>query len=114
MSNVEIVKVLLQYIGNDLEQDKAIAQGAVILLDAEKAPEADAAPKQREPEKKPEKQSKPKKAAAKKTAPKKEKFDTGKMIALLNGGWSVAKIADEMGCSTATIYNHMKEEGLFS
>ena len=109
MSNVEIVKVLLQYIGNDLEQDKAIAQGAVILLDAEKAPEADAAPKQREPEKKPEKQSKPKK-----TAPKKEKFDTGKMIALLNGGWSVAKIADEMGCSTATIYNHMKEEGLFS
>ena len=37
MSNVEIVKVLLQYIGNDLEQDKAIAQGAVILLDAEKA-----------------------------------------------------------------------------
>jgi DNA-binding NarL/FixJ family response regulator len=109
MSNVEIVKVLLQYIGNDLEQDKAIAQGAVILLDAEKAPEADAAPKQREPEKKPEKQSKPKK-----TAPKKEKFDTGKMIALLNGGWSVAKIADEMGCSTATIYNHMKEEGLYS
>lgn len=109
MSNVEIVKVLLQYIGNDLEQDKAIAQGAVILLDAEKAPEADAAPKQREPEKKPEKQSKPKKTAA-----KKEKFDTGKMIALLNGGWSVAKIADEMGCSTATIYNHMKEEGLYS
>lgn len=109
MSNVEIVKVLLQYIGNDIEQDKAIAQGAVILLDAEKAPEADAAPKQREPEKKPEKQSKPKK-----TAPKKEKFDTGKMIALLNGGWSVAKIADEMGCSTATIYNHMKEEGLYS
>lgn len=109
MSNVEIVKVLLQYIGNDLEQDKAIAQGAVILLDAEKAPEADAAPKQREPEKKPEKQSKPKK-----TAPKKKKFDTGKMIALLNGGWSVAKIADEMGCSTATIYNHMKEEGLYS
>ena len=109
MSNVEIVKVLLQYIGNDLEQDKAIAQGAVILLDAEKAPEADAAPKQREPEKKPEKQSKPKK-----TAPKKKKFDTGKMIALLNGGWSVAKIADEMGCSTATINNHMKEEGLYS
>lgn len=109
MSNVEIVKVLLQYIGNDLEQDKAIAQGAVILLDAEKAPEADSAPKQREPEKKLEKQSKPKK-----TAPKKEKFDTGKMIALLNGGWSVAKIADEMGCSTATIYNHIKEEGLYS
>lgn len=114
MSNIEIVKVLLQYIGNDLEQDKAIAQGAVILLDAEKAPEADAAPKQREPEKKPEKQSKPKNAAAKKTAPKKEKFDTGKMIALLNGGWSVAKIADEMGVTTTTIYNHMKEEGLYS
>lgn len=39
-------------------------------------------------------------------------FDTGKMIALLEGGWSVAKIADEMRVSEATIYNHMKKEGI--
>lgn len=41
-----------------------------------------------------------------------EPFDTGKMIALLEGGWSVAKIADEMRVSEATIYNHMKKEGI--
>lgn len=57
-------------------------------------------------------------AAADKQQPSAEKkngresFDTGKMIALLEGGWSVAKIADEMRVSEATIYNHMKKEGI--
>ena len=33
----------------------------------------------------------------------------GKLKALRDGGWSVAKIADEMGVSQQTIYNKLKE-----
>lgn len=33
----------------------------------------------------------------------------GKLQALHEGGWSVAKIADEMGVSQQTIYNKLKE-----
>lgn len=43
---------------------------------------------------------------------KRKPFDTGKMIALLRAGWNVPKIADEMGVSEPTIYNHMKKEGI--
>lgn len=41
----------------------------------------------------------------------KQKFDKGKMMALRRAGWTVKAIADEMKCSEATIYNHMKKEG---
>ena len=46
-----------------------------------------------------------------KKAPKKQEkaFDMGKLRALHEGGWSVAKIADEMGVSQQTIYNKLKE-----
>lgn len=36
------------------------------------------------------------------------KVDTGKIKALHKAGWSVAKIADEIGCSEQTVYNHLK------
>lgn len=39
------------------------------------------------------------------------KLDIGKIGALLRAGWSMAKIADEMGVSAQTIANH-KEEAL--
>ena len=52
----------------------------------------------------------PKKAPKKKPNTKQEKaFDMGKLRALHEGGWSVAKIADEMGVSQQTIYNKLKE-----
>ena len=35
--------------------------------------------------------------------------DLGKLQALLNAGWSKAKIADEFGVSKATVYNWIKE-----
>ena len=48
-----------------------------------------------------------------KPAPKKRvKFDVGKMGALRKAGWSVIKIADEMGVSEQTVRNYMKREGL--
>ena len=46
------------------------------------------------------------KPAAKTT---KKKIDTGKIKALKKAGWSVPKIADEMRCSVATVYNHLAE-----
>ena len=99
MSNIDIVKVILSHIGDDPTQDRALAQGCIVILEgAERAPEP--AP------------SKPKKEAPKPAPKKRKPFDTGKMKALLDGGWPVAKIADEMGCSVATIYDHMKKEGL--
>lgn len=47
----------------------------------------------------------------KKNARKKQEksFDMGKLRALHEGGWSVAKIADEMGVSQQTIYNKLKD-----
>lgn len=36
-------------------------------------------------------------------------IDKGKIGALRDGGWSIAKIADEMGCSQATVYSVIKK-----
>ena len=37
----------------------------------------------------------------------KKTVDVGKLIALHNAGWPVAKIADELGVSTRTVYNYL-------
>lgn len=37
-------------------------------------------------------------------APKRRAIDKGKVMALHNAGWSAAKIADELQCSTQTVY----------
>lgn len=47
------------------------------------------------------------KAKAKKPGPKKKQLDTGKMNALRKAGWSIPKIADEMGVSAPTIRKHL-------
>ena len=46
--------------------------------------------------------------------PKKEpaKIDHNKICALYKAKWTIAKIADEMGCSQQTVINHLKKEGL--
>ena len=44
--------------------------------------------------------------------PKKGKIDSGKICALRRANWSVAKIADEMGCSQPTVRTVLKREGL--
>lgn len=46
------------------------------------------------------------------SAPKKGKYDTGKICALRRASWSVAKIADEIGCSEQTVRNILKREGM--
>ena len=105
MNNSELIRSLVNVIGIDLELDKAIKDVVLGLLDLQEdeIPE----PKKTEPAKKVKvgKNTKPRNT---KTKP----FDTGKLKALLDGGWSVAKIADEMGVSVQTIYNKMKTEGI--
>lgn len=69
-----------------------------------------------QPEVKPELEPKPKtepktKSTAKaKAEPKKSGVDHGKLIALHKAGWSIEKIADELGCTTTTVRNHIRQE----
>lgn len=50
-----------------------------------------------------------KEAKTQKYGNNKPKYDVGKILALHRAGWSGAKIADEMGCSTATVSHYIKE-----
>lgn len=56
----------------------------------------------------PQKQD-PQKQEPEKAEGKRKKLDDGKMLALRKAGWSYEKIADEMGCSTPTVINHIRE-----
>lgn len=100
---IEVAKVLLRHIGENPKQDEALAQGVIVILESmdldEPAPDPKPAPKQTKPKPKP-------------SEPKKPPFDTGKMKALYDRGWSAAMVADEMGVSVQTIYNKAKKEGL--
>lgn len=45
-----------------------------------------------------------------KKAKKKAGLDTGKITALHNAGWSLPKIADEMGCCAQTVADALNKE----
>lgn len=38
--------------------------------------------------------------------------DHGKIVALYKAGWKIPQIADEVGCSQQTVYNHLAKESL--
>ena len=108
MTNIEIVLELLHqmYMSDDANDVKKLIGACIAILGVgTKPPMGDAAPK-----KKAEPAKKSPGGVAKK--PGRKPFDSGKLKALLNGGWPVAKIADEMQVSEQTIRNHMKELGL--
>ena len=108
MSKIEIVKTLLRYVGRqDLETDRAICSGAICILESieeEKVQEII-------PETVPKPKATPSKPKNTETKPR-QKFDVGKLGALRKAGWSVSKIADEMGVSEQTIRNYMKRENI--
>ena len=60
-------------------------------------------------ESKPEKPAEKNGGVAKRTAVNKITLDIGKVNALRKAGWTMKQIAEEMGCSEATIYNKLKE-----
>lgn len=94
----DIIKTLVGMIEPKTELDNDIKRAALALIEKEMGEQP--APKKI-------------KSTAPAAKPKKRKpFDTGKMKALLDGGWSIPKIADEMGVTQSTIYNHMKSEGI--
>ena len=39
-------------------------------------------------------------------------FDLGKAISLRRGGWTLTKIADEMGCAPQTVANYLERAGV--
>ena len=51
-------------------------------------------------------------APEKKTRKRKNAFDLGKAKACLYAGWSIAKIADELGCSGQTVRNQFTKAGI--
>lgn len=51
-------------------------------------------------------------AKKKKKSPQKKVVDHGKIVACYRAGRPVKWIADEVGCSDQTVYNHLKKEGL--
>lgn len=103
MTNNEMALQLIELLGADPKQNWILKNAIKELLtgpDSSKKSEAvnaEAEPSEEKP--------------AKKSAGRKSDFDTGKMNALLRAGWSVPKIADEMGVTSQTIKNHMKKEG---
>ena len=59
---------------------------------------------------KPKPEQKPEKKPVEKKEPKpRVPIDTGKIHALKNAGWPVAKIADEMDISVATVYSKLNQ-----
>ena len=90
--------------GMTMQEVRAAAEAGAVFA-VMKEPQIKAEEK---PEKEPEQ-----KAEAKPTPPpkspagqgRKRKLDTGKMRALREARWSYKKIADEMSCSEATVWN---------
>lgn len=105
MKPTEVMRAMITAMGSDPELDKALRVSAPAYLDAVEA-RAD----------KP-KQTKPKKADTEEkgyspTGKAKAKIDDGTIKALYEGGWSLTKIAEDIGCSTQTVNNHLKAMGL--
>lgn len=83
-------------------EDLSFSDGFIVI---EEDPQPEAKP---EPEPKPKAKTEPK--AKSKAEPKKPGIDHGKLIALWKAKWSIEKIADELGCTTTTVRNHIRQE----
>lgn len=105
MNRIELIAGMLQEVGADPVSDRVLAQAAIVILGRLIPPQPES-----QPEPVPDPESTPKPKPEKKR--KRKSFDTGKLKALRNAGWSIAKIADETGVSEQTIRNHMKKEGI--
>ena len=92
MKTSEVIRQLINTMGPLDPKDEAIRIGIIAILDrsakaTEQKPEA-------VPEKKTKKRGRP-------------PFDIGKAKACKDAGWSIAKIADEMGVSEQTVRNNL-------
>lgn len=97
MKNLEMAKKLIEMIdGKHAEEMEALKWAAILCIDSVNTKKEEA-----------------KKTATKATNKKggrKPSIDWGKAKACRAAGWSVPKIADELGCAEQTIYAKFKEE----
>lgn len=107
-----VATTLLRHYGEHPQQDGAIIAGVLELLEGAREQVKGAPTKTKRSTEKTKGAPKRKQTKTVSTKEKKEAFDTGKMIACLKAGRSVAWVADEMGVTTQTIRNHMKKEGI--
>ena len=96
MTDREIIKVLVNAIEPSTETEKALKQIIIGLLEEDAPKKVETKPKT-EP-----------KAAAPKKKPGRKPIDWPKAEACRKAGWSIPKIADELNCAEATVYNHFK------
>lgn len=104
MTDREIIKTLVNAIEPSTETEKALKQIIVELLDSHID-----SPKKVDTKVKAEPKPEPKpKASAPKKKPGRKPIDWPKAEACRKAGWSIPKIADELNCAEATVYNHFK------
>lgn len=105
MKPTEVMRAMITAMGTDPFLDEALRTAALAYLDAVEA-------RTDKP-----KQTKTKKADTEEkgyapTGKAKAKIDDGTIKALYEGGWSLTKIAEDIGCSAQTVNNHLKAMGL--
>ena len=115
MKTHEAVKVLMRLLDDNQPKQKAIIWDAFVKMFDLMIEEYEALrPKEEPPRVQVEigAESFTVKTEKPKTKHYKTKFDVGKLGALRKAGWSVAKIAEEMGVTDQTVRNYMKREGI--
>ena len=93
MKTTEVIKQLLLQIETDDPKNEALIAAIVTILNKCEAKTEE-----------PKKRGRP--------PGSKKPFDIGKAKACREAGWSIAKIADEMRVSTATVSTKLKEAGI--
>lgn len=92
MTDKEIIKALVNVIEPKTATEEALKQIIIGLLETEQPKNTEAKPKEAAPKKK----------------PGRKPIDWPKAEACRKAGWSIPKIADELNCAEATVYNHFK------
>lgn len=87
-------------IGNKCLEDPQLLRALEILLSEEAQAKEAPAPEKEKTKEAPEKKK------------KKPSVDTGRIEALRKGGWRIANIAEDVGCSQQTVRNHLAKVGL--
>lgn len=105
MTERKVLQTLLRTMGSNSELNEALRYACLAILDkGEEEPEP--VPEEKKQEQKPEPKAK---EPEKKT---KKALDVGKMVACYKAGWSMSKIADELGCTSQTVANNLKKAGV--
>ena len=104
MKAADVLRNLIKTMGSgNPELDEALRISALAYLDKLDPPPEQSEQKPEQKDEKPE--QKPEKTSSTPKKKKQSKIDT-------EGGWTLAGIAREMGCSQQTVANHLKKMGM--